>query len=63
MKFVNLDSRSRTATEAKDNVYDATFTYLDDFFDKTYLTDYFLDRSPSTTKSNDNITPSSSLRQ
>lgn len=57
MKFVNLDTHT-TATTATNNV--SKLQYLDEFLDKTFLTDYFLDRSgsfDSTTKSNDSITP------
>ena len=40
MKFTVLDGR----TDARAH-YTDTYTYLDDLLDKTFLTDYFLDRT------------------
>ena len=42
MKFTVLDTRVDTHARAH---YTDTYTYLDDLLDKTFLTDYFLDRT------------------
>ena len=42
MKFTVLDTRVDTHGHAH---YTDTYTYLDDLLDKTFLTDYFLDRT------------------
>ena len=44
MKFTVLDTRVDTHGHAHAD-YTDTYTYLDDLLDKTFLTDYFLDRS------------------
>ncbi len=46
MKFAILDARAhRSAQHARPS--SDTYQYLDDLLDKTFLTDYFLDRSPA----------------
>ena len=57
MKFVNLDSRPVTGATNTVVTHSTKPMYLDDFLDKTFITDYFLHRH---TKSNDNISSSSS---
>ena len=44
MKFTVLDTRVDTHGHAHAH-YTDTYTYLDDLLDKTFLTDYFLDRT------------------
>ena len=46
MKFTVLDARvdADGRTDARAH-YTDTYTYLDDLLDKTFLTDYFLDRT------------------
>ena len=44
MKFTVLDTRVDTHGHAHAD-YTDTYTYLDDLLDKTFLTDYFLDRT------------------
>lgn len=46
MKFTVLDARvdADGRTDARAH-YTYTYTYLDDLLDKTFLTDYFLDRT------------------
>jgi len=44
MKFTILDARVREDREFSTSKYQ----YLDDLLDKTFVTDYFLDREPST---------------
>ncbi len=48
MKFTVLDARvdADGRTDARAH-YTDTYTYLDDLLDKTFLTDYFLDRTAS----------------
>ena len=48
MKFTILDARVRDEHEFTSNKYQ----YLDELFDKTFVTDYFLDRSGSSSSSN-----------
>jgi hypothetical protein len=61
MKFVNLDTHTTATTATTTDANNVSkLQYLDEFLDKTFLTDYFLDRSgssDSTTKSNDSISP------
>lgn len=57
MKFVNLDSRPVTGATNTVVTHSTKPMYLDDFLDKTFITDYFLHRH---TKSNDNISSSAS---
>ena len=48
MKFTVLDTRvdARVHTHGHAHAdYTDTYTYLDDLLDKTFLTDYFLDRT------------------
>ena len=50
MKFKILDVTSR-ASENDTNIHRSvseTYQYLDELLDKTFVTDYFLDRSAST---------------
>lgn len=44
MKFALLDTRRHGNTQRVMRSSD-TYQYLDDLLDKTFLTDYFLDRS------------------
>lgn len=46
MKFTVLDTRVDAHGHAHAH-YTDTYTYLDDLLDKTFLTDYFLDRTVS----------------
>jgi hypothetical protein len=48
MKFTILDARVRDEHEFTSNKYQ----YLDELFDKTFVTDYFLDRSGSSSNVN-----------
>lgn len=48
MKFTILDARVHDEREFTSNKYQ----YLDELFDKTFVTDYFLDRSVSSSSSN-----------
>ena len=52
MKFTVLDARvdADGRTDARAH-YTDTYTYLDDLLDKTFLTDYFLDRTASASAS------------
>lgn len=46
MKFTVLDARVDADGRADAHAhYTDTYTYLDDLLDKTFLTDYFLDRT------------------
>jgi hypothetical protein len=47
MKFAILDTRTDGNTQRVLRSSD-TYKYLDDLLDKTFLTDYFLDRSAAT---------------
>jgi hypothetical protein len=47
MKFAILDAHVREDHEFSSSKYQ----YLDDFLDKTFVTDYFLDRSSSSQSS------------
>ena len=67
MKFARLDSISTDNDDGRSR--DTKYHYLDDLLDKTFVTDYFLDRaeksvgivhSTAGTKSRDNISSSSS---
>lgn len=44
MKFTVLDARVDAHADADADAH-AHYTYLDDLLDKTFLTDYFLDRT------------------
>lgn len=65
MKFARLDSIQMDHHDGRDRA--TKYQYLDDLLDKTFVTDYFLDRSEkslgidtATRKSRDNISSSSS---
>ena len=47
MKFAILDARAHGSAQHARHSSD-TYQYLDDLLDKTFLTDYFLDRSTAT---------------
>jgi hypothetical protein len=55
MKFARLDARVRDTHEFSSSKYQ----YLDELLDKTFVTDYFLDRSATTALASDpqSITP------
>ena len=51
MKFKILDVTSRASENDNNNIHRSvseTYHYLDELLDKTFVTDYFLDRSAST---------------
>jgi len=50
MKFTILDTRVRDEHEFSSN----TYYYLDELLDKTFVTDYFMDRNVSPYSSNVN---------
>lgn len=51
MKFKIVDVTSRASENDTNNIHRSvseTYQYLDELLDKTFVTDYFLDRSAST---------------